>query len=47
MRIDGKLKSWNDERGYGFIDPVQVGKRSSSTSRPSLPGLVDRPSVKP
>ena len=26
MRIDGKLKSWNDERGYGFIDPVHGGQ---------------------
>lgn len=23
MRIDGTLKSWNDERGFGFIDPTQ------------------------
>ena len=21
MRFDGTLKSWNDERGFGFIDP--------------------------
>ena len=26
MRIDGKLKSWNDERGFGFIEPVQGGQ---------------------
>lgn len=26
MRIDGTLKSWNDERGFGFIDPVQGGQ---------------------
>lgn len=25
MRFDGKLKSWNDERGFGFIEPVQGG----------------------
>lgn len=23
MRIKGKLKSWNDDRGFGFIDPIQ------------------------
>lgn len=26
MRIKGKLKSWNDERGFGFIDPIQGGE---------------------
>lgn len=25
MRFDGKIKSWNDERGFGFIQPVQGG----------------------
>lgn len=25
MRFDGILKSWNDERGYGFIAPTQGG----------------------
>ena len=27
MRTKGKLSSWNDEKGYGFIDPVGSGKR--------------------
>jgi uncharacterized membrane protein YsdA (DUF1294 family)/cold shock CspA family protein len=26
MRFDGTLKSWNDERGFGFIEPVQGGQ---------------------
>lgn len=26
MRFDGKIKSWNDERGFGFIQPVQGGE---------------------
>lgn len=26
MRIDGTLKSWNDERGFGFIEPTQGGQ---------------------
>jgi len=26
MRIKGKLKSWNDDRGFGFIDPIQGGQ---------------------
>jgi uncharacterized membrane protein YsdA (DUF1294 family)/cold shock CspA family protein len=26
MRIDGVLKSWNDERGFGFIEPMQGGQ---------------------
>ncbi len=26
MRIDGVIKSWNDERGFGFIEPMQGGQ---------------------
>jgi uncharacterized membrane protein YsdA (DUF1294 family)/cold shock CspA family protein len=26
MRFEGKLKTWNDERGFGFIEPVQGGQ---------------------
>lgn len=26
MRFDGTLKSWNDERGFGFIEPRQGGQ---------------------
>lgn len=26
MRFDGHLKSWNDERGFGFIEPLQGGQ---------------------
>lgn len=26
MRIDGNLKTWNDDRGYGFIQPAQGGQ---------------------
>ena len=25
MRFEGRLKSWNDERGYGFIEPALGG----------------------
>lgn len=25
MRFDGKIETWNDERGFGFIQPVQGG----------------------
>ena len=25
MRFNGRLKSWNDERGFGFIEPAQGG----------------------
>jgi len=27
MRIKGKISSWNDEKGYGFIEPFAGGKR--------------------
>lgn len=26
MRIKGKLNSWNDDRGFGFIHPIQGGE---------------------
>jgi uncharacterized membrane protein YsdA (DUF1294 family)/cold shock CspA family protein len=26
MRFEGKIKSWNDERGFGFIEPLQGGQ---------------------
>lgn len=26
MRFDGTIKSWNDERGFGFIEPTQGGQ---------------------
>jgi uncharacterized membrane protein YsdA (DUF1294 family)/cold shock CspA family protein len=26
MRIKGKLKSWNDDRGFGFIEPIDGGQ---------------------
>ena len=26
MRFEGKLKSWNEERGFGFIDPAGGGQ---------------------
>ncbi|MEJ1357969.1 MAG: cold shock domain-containing protein, partial [Candidatus Sedimenticola sp. (ex Thyasira tokunagai)] len=27
MRTKGKISSWNDEKGYGFIEPLGGGKR--------------------
>jgi cold shock CspA family protein len=27
MRFDGTIKSWNDERGFGFIEPNQGGQQ--------------------
>jgi len=25
MRFEGTLKTWNDDRGFGFIEPAQGG----------------------
>jgi uncharacterized membrane protein YsdA (DUF1294 family)/cold shock CspA family protein len=44
MRYDGTLKSWNDERGFGFIEPRQGGQEifahiksfQSGTGRPTI-----------
>lgn len=27
LRVEGKISSWNDEKGYGFIEPTSGGKR--------------------
>jgi hypothetical protein len=34
MRDKGKLVTWNDEKGYGFIAPSPAPRKSSS-----MPGL--------
>jgi uncharacterized membrane protein YsdA (DUF1294 family)/cold shock CspA family protein len=44
MRFTGTLKSWNDERGFGFLEPAQGGQEifvhikafPSGTGRPSV-----------
>ena len=48
MRLKGKLKSWNDARGFGFIDPIQGGEEvfvhikafSPRNSRPQVNELL-------
>jgi len=48
MRFDGTLKSWNDERGFGFIEPAQGGQEifvhikafPDGTGRPSVGQVV-------
>lgn len=44
MRFDGKLKSWNDERGFGFIEPLQGGQEIFVHIK-SFPEGTGRPSV--
>jgi len=44
MRFEGIIKTWNDERGFGFIEPAQGGQEifvhikafSSRTARPQV-----------
>jgi uncharacterized membrane protein YsdA (DUF1294 family)/cold shock CspA family protein len=44
MRFDGNLKSWNDDRGFGFIEPARGGQEifvhikafPSGTGRPTV-----------
>jgi uncharacterized membrane protein YsdA (DUF1294 family)/cold shock CspA family protein len=44
MRFDGKLSSWNDERGFGFIEPHQGGQEIFVHIKSFPPG-TGRPSV--
>ena len=44
MRFDGKLKSWNDERGFGFIEP-ELGGQEVFVHIKSFPHGTGRPGV--
>ena len=44
MRFDGKLNSWNDERGFGFIEPLQGGQEIFVHIKSFPPG-TGRPTV--
>jgi len=44
MRFDGKLRSWNDERGFGFIEPLQGGQEIFVHIKAFPPGM-SRPTV--
>lgn len=44
MHFDGKLKSWNDERGFGFIEPLQGGQEIFVHIK-SLPAGTGRPKI--
>jgi uncharacterized membrane protein YsdA (DUF1294 family)/cold shock CspA family protein len=44
MRLDGALKSWNDDRGFGFIEPAQGGQEIFVHIK-AFPGGSGRPQV--
>jgi uncharacterized membrane protein YsdA (DUF1294 family)/cold shock CspA family protein len=44
MRRSGTLKSWNDQRGFGFIEPAQGGKDIFVHIKAFSPGTV-RPMI--
>ena len=45
MRFEGIVKSWNEERGFGFIEPAQGGQ-DIFVHITALPARAGRPSVK-
>lgn len=44
MRFEGTLSSWNDDRGFGFIEPEQGGEATFAHIKAFLPG-TGRPTV--
>ena len=44
MRYEGLLKSWNDERGFGFLEPLQ-GSEDIFVHIKAFRGLIGRPQV--
>jgi uncharacterized membrane protein YsdA (DUF1294 family)/cold shock CspA family protein len=44
MRFEGLLKSWNDERGFGFLEPLQ-GSEDIFVHITAFRGLIGRPQV--
>jgi len=44
MRFDGVLRSWNDERGFGFLEPVQGGEQVFVHIK-AFPPAVGRPQL--
>jgi uncharacterized membrane protein YsdA (DUF1294 family)/cold shock CspA family protein len=44
MRLDGNLKTWNDDRGYGFIQPAQGGQEIFVHIK-AFPGGSGRPVI--
>jgi uncharacterized membrane protein YsdA (DUF1294 family)/cold shock CspA family protein len=44
MRLEGTLKNWNDDRGFGFIEPAQGGQELFAHIK-AFPSSYGRPAV--
>ena len=45
MRLSGTLRSWNDDRGFGFIAPTEGGAREIFVHVSAFPRTGSRPTV--
>jgi hypothetical protein len=48
MRFEGTLTTWNDDRGFGFVTPLQGGNHAAPHAAPGrVAGCADRTASAP